>query len=118
MTQTLVEAGSGRVLARRIVRAVNPLHRTIGLLTRKRLEADDGMWFDRCSAVHTLGMRVPIDVVFLDERGTVVRVDAAVPPWRAAVSASEASTVLELAAGSCARLGIVAGMSLELRSLP
>ena len=117
MTQTLVESGSGRVLARRIVRAAGPLQRTIGLLPRRRLDADEGMWFDRCNAVHTLGMRVPIDVVFLDERGVVVRVDACVRPWRYAIAAHAASTVLELAAGSCARLGIVAGMNLQLIGL-
>ncbi|MBV8491754.1 MAG: DUF192 domain-containing protein [Candidatus Eremiobacteraeota bacterium] len=112
---TLVEVRSGRVLAGRIERAAGPLGRTIGLLTRSRLDPDEGMWFDGCSAVHTLGMRVPIDVVFLDERGCVLHVEPSVRPWRAAVAARGAHDVLELAAGSCERWGVVAGTRLELR---
>jgi uncharacterized membrane protein (UPF0127 family) len=60
-------------------------------------------------------MRMAIDVVFLDDRGIVLRVETSVRPWRATVAAGGARNVLELAEGSCARLGIVAGMKLELR---
>ncbi|HTU81038.1 MAG TPA: DUF192 domain-containing protein [Candidatus Acidoferrales bacterium] len=115
MTGALVDAGSGRVLARRVVRATGPLRRTFGLLGRGALGADDGMWFDGCAAVHTVGMRFSIDVVFLDERGAVVRVDAGVAPWRAARCGGGVRTVVELAAGSCARLGIAAGTRLALQ---
>lgn len=35
---------------------------------------------DRCASVHTWGMREPCDLVWLDERGQVTRVDRDVPP--------------------------------------
>src|SRR4051794_26158353 len=35
-----------------------------------------------CRSVHTFGMRFPLDLFWLDERGEIVRVDRAVPPWR------------------------------------
>jgi uncharacterized membrane protein (UPF0127 family) len=114
-TGALIDAASNRMLARRIVRADGTLARTVGLLRRRELEADEGMWFDRCSTVHTLGMRMAIDVVFLDRSGTVVAVKSSVPPWRPAVSAARAASVLELADGKCEQAGIVAGMRLELR---
>ena len=36
----------------------------------------------RCRSVHTFGMRYALDLVWLDARGAVVRVDRAVPPRR------------------------------------
>jgi uncharacterized membrane protein (UPF0127 family) len=36
----------------------------------------------RCRSVHTFGMRYALDLVWLDERRRVVRVDRGVPPRR------------------------------------
>jgi uncharacterized membrane protein (UPF0127 family) len=36
----------------------------------------------RCRSVHTFGMRYALDLVWLDARGRIVRVDLAVPPRR------------------------------------
>jgi uncharacterized membrane protein (UPF0127 family) len=40
------------------------------------------LWIPRCRSVHTFGMRYPLDLVWLDGDGRVVRVDRAVPPRR------------------------------------
>jgi len=114
VTGTLRDRRDGRPLARRIVRAAGPLARTWGLLGRRSLAPGEGMWFDGCSAIHTFGMRMAIDAVFLDEHGTVVRVAAELAPWRTA-SAPAARDVLELGAGECARAGIAAGSRLEMQ---
>jgi uncharacterized protein len=74
---------------------------------------DEAMWFDGCSAIHTLGMRMAIDVLFLDRRGTIILLVAQARPWRPYISAPGARAVVELAAGACARAGIEAGMQLE-----
>jgi uncharacterized protein len=47
-------------------------------------------------------MRFPIDAVFLDGDGTVVRIAGDLRPWRAA-GRRGARAVLELAAGECER---------------
>ena len=36
----------------------------------------------RCRSVHTFTMRFPLDLIWLDKAGGVVRVDRAVPPRR------------------------------------
>jgi uncharacterized membrane protein (UPF0127 family) len=110
----LLDRESGRVLTARLVRAAGLMARTIGLLGRSDLGDDQGMYFDRCHAVHTLGMRVPIDVLFLDASGAVVAIASSVPPWRAVVSAKGARSVVELPAGFCARTGIRVGDVLAL----
>lgn len=84
------------------------IERGRGLLGRKGLAGGEGLLFPRTRAVHTHFMRFAIDVVFLDHEGEVVRVVPALGPWRAA-SCRRADSVLELAAGECARIGLVEG---------
>lgn len=54
-------------------------------------------------------MRFPIDAVFIDRSGRVVRVAADVPPWRFAIAARGARDVLELPAGTAARTNTQVG---------
>jgi uncharacterized protein len=87
----------------------------MGLLGRSSMSDDEAMWFDWCTGVHTMGMRIAIDVVFLNEKATVVRVVSLVAPWRPWIGARGAFTVVELAGGACARLGIETGMQFEVQ---
>jgi uncharacterized protein len=114
LTGALVDAMTGRVVAGRVRKASGPFQRTVGLLGRRRLDADEGMWFERCDAVHTFGMQFSIDVIFLDASGTVVRVAAGVPPWRTAAEPG-ARDLVELAGGTCAAADVRTGMRLEMR---
>ena len=82
-----------------------------GLLWRAALREADALLIPGCRAVHTCGMRYSIDVVFLDATGRVLSVAAGLAPWRFAAR-RRASAVLELAAGSAARLGFVPGARL------
>lgn len=62
------------------------------------------MLLNPCSAIHTLGMRFPIDVAFLDASGRVVRIHRNVPPNRLLVRGGRgAAMALELAAGAAER---------------
>jgi len=91
---------NGQVLACRVNRATNPWTRGVGLLPRKTVAPDEGLWIDRCSAVHTVGMRAKIDLFFLDRDNRVLKIASAVPPNRVAVTCRNAVTVVELGAGS------------------
>ena len=46
-----------------------------GLLGRRRLRSDEGLWVVPCQGVHTIGVLFPIDVVYLDEALRVIRPD-------------------------------------------
>jgi Flp pilus assembly protein TadG len=52
-----------------------------------------------CTAVHTIGMRFPIDVVFVDRQGYAVKIVRNLRPWRMAL-ATGGRAVIEMAAGS------------------
>jgi uncharacterized protein len=94
---------------------MGPIGRVVGLLDRSTMSDDEAMWFDACSAIHTLGMRIPIDVLFLDDGATVIRLVPAARPWRPYIGARGARTVIELAGGACARVGIETGMQVVVR---
>ena len=61
-----------------------------------------GLLLLRTRSVHTFGMRFALDLVWLDARGRVVRVDAAVPPRRLR-SCRAARAVIELPVGEAQR---------------
>lgn len=67
-----------------------------------------------CRWVHTIGMRFPIDVAFLDDQGVVVKTmhmarhRIGVPVWRAGV-------VIEAEQGAFARWGLRVGDVIEVR---
>jgi uncharacterized protein len=70
-----------------------------GLLGRDSLLAGEGLWILPCQAVHTVGMRFPIDLVYLDRDLRVRKVRSNVYPWRLSACVS-AHSVLELAPGT------------------
>jgi uncharacterized membrane protein (UPF0127 family) len=79
-----------------------------GLLGRESLGANEGLLLSPCKAVHTVGMRFPIDVIFIDRDGRAVRIVRSLSPWRIAMSA-RAKAVIELAAGQAAAGDIQVG---------
>lgn len=84
----------GRAVADRCYLARTPWARAVGLLGTSHLEPGEVLWITRCRSVHTVGMRFPISCVFLDARGTVLRVVDGLDPRRRA-AAPGASAVVE-----------------------
>jgi uncharacterized protein len=86
-----------RVLGREVRVARGLPARLLGLALLSRRRAGPGLLIPRCRAVHTIGMRFPLDLVFLDARHRPVRVLPGVGPWRLA-ACPQAWAVLELPA--------------------
>lgn len=83
------------------------LHRAEGFFSRlagvweRKLGPHEGLWLVPCRAVHTLGLRQPLDVVFLDRQGRILRYVLQLPPNRWAWHVA-AHSVVELPGGYCA----------------
>lgn len=99
-----------------VMLATTVLSRMRGLLGRPALQRDEGLLLRPCNLVHTLGMRYPIDVVFLRRDGLVLKVAGSLPVHRAS-GHLRAQCVLELAAGVAQSCGIVAGARLPVEAL-
>jgi uncharacterized membrane protein (UPF0127 family)/CheY-like chemotaxis protein len=96
------------------VMADRPLKRMRGLIGKKSLAAGEGLLLSPAPAIHTAFMRFPIDALFLDRKLRVLDIAEQLRPWRVA-SRRRSHSVLELAAGECARTGVQVGDRLALR---
>jgi uncharacterized membrane protein (UPF0127 family) len=94
------EADTGRVVVARLEIADTLWKQTVGLLGRSNLAPDYGLWLEPCNGIHTLGMRFPIDVLFLDKEGRALRLLSHVKAWRFCGPLWKARTVVELPAGT------------------
>ena len=103
----------GNLLGDNVAVAATSRERRRGLLGRGSLAEGEGLWIAPCEAVHTFGMRFPIDIVFLGRSHRVLKIREAVPRGRIAVCL-RAHSVLELPAGTVRRTGTEAGDQLSL----
>lgn len=80
--------------------------RLVGLLAHRSLDNQSGMLIVPCGGIHTIGMRFPIDVIFLSRRWKVLGYSDGVKPNRFRVSPKGTYAVLEIADGNRNRTGI------------
>jgi uncharacterized membrane protein (UPF0127 family) len=88
--------------------------RFIGLMGSQPLPAAQGLLIPNCASVHTLFMRYPLDVVYLDQQGTVVKLVSGLLPWRMSWGGRTAAQTLEMTAGGIAHCGLQLGDCLAL----
>jgi uncharacterized membrane protein (UPF0127 family) len=105
---------TGETLAERVSAARSPWRRLVGWLYRSSIAADEGLLFGRCGAIHTLGMRTAIDIVFLDEHDRVEDVESNVEPGRARVARPGAHSILEMGPGFIEKHNVRVGHLLAL----
>ena len=104
----------GAILVSKVELADTPRTRRTGLLKRDKLEAGEGLWIYPTQAIHTFGMRFPIDVAFIDRRMRVKRLYHQLAPFRLTSLVWSAQSVLELPAGSLAGTGTAVGDELQI----
>jgi uncharacterized membrane protein (UPF0127 family) len=112
----VINKTKGTVVATQADVADTSQKRRAGLLRHGRLEAGQGLWIAPCEAIHTFGMRFPIDVLFLDRRKKVLKVKAGMPRGRIAASLW-AHSVLELPEGQAERTRTEPGDVLEFENV-
>ena len=67
-----------------------------GLIGRRRLGPNEGLWLAPCQGIHTIGLLFPIDVVYLRLGGEVLHLMENVSPFRVTPLRPSAHSVLEL----------------------
>ncbi len=111
---TAVNRSRGVTIAERVRLADSFASRLAGLLVGPPLGPGEGLWLVPTNGVHTMGMRYPIDVLFLDKAHTVVACFHVLAPWRTALPVQGAFSCLELPAGTIARTGTLNGDQLKM----
>ena len=87
-------------LASKVEVADRFLRRLVGLLGRASLSREHGLLITRCDSIHTIGMRFPIDVVFVGRDLRVGKTVETLKPFRVVFPVRRAVAVLELPAGT------------------
>jgi len=90
-----------------------------GLIGRDSLKEGYAIWLSPCNWVHTIGMRLPIDIIYLGKEvrgkgGIVVALKEAVPKNTLTLPVLRAVSVLELPQGSIKDLDIRVGDRIEI----
>lgn len=89
-------------VATRLEAAFDSQSRRRGFLGRTGLADDTALILAPCNGIHTFFMRFPIDVLFVNRDGRVLRIRQGLQPWRIAI-ALRAFAVVELQADAAER---------------
>ncbi|MGI6358025.1 MAG: DUF192 domain-containing protein [Bacillota bacterium] len=104
---------NGYCLVRELQPAATFWQRWRGLMGRASLPEGSGLLISPCRSVHTMHMRFPIDVIFLDRAWTVVGLEPSLRPWRFSRNYPSAWFAIELPAGTIQASGTEIGHRLQ-----
>lgn len=75
-----------------------------GLMFKKKISK--GLWIVPCNSIHTFFMKCPIDVLFLDKKGKIIKMIPNMKPWRIGAIVWKAHSVIELPCGTIQYMNI------------
>ncbi len=105
---------SGDLIAGTLLTLSPNFQKTLRHISRHGLPSDCALWISPCHAIYTVGMKYPVDIIFLDKYGVVVKLLRCFPPNCYAESASNTISALELPNNRISESGIEIGDKLEL----
>ncbi len=108
----IISMDNGELIARRCYVADHFFTRLKGLLGKRELPPGEGLLIKPCNSVHTFGMKMSIDVVFLSEEYEVLHIMEEMPPGKMSPVVKKCACVLELPAGQVERTPILLGQHL------
>ncbi|CEK15024.1 hypothetical protein CWRG_01021 [Chthonomonas calidirosea] len=106
---SLLEVESGKVVIEKLYVADTFWKQAVGLLGKRGLNENEGLWIEPCNGVHTFGMRFAIDLLFLDKSGLAVHRAFHVKPWRICGPIWGTRIVVEMPAGALVQVNIQPG---------
>jgi uncharacterized membrane protein (UPF0127 family) len=92
----------GTMLGEAIEVAVTAAQRVKGLLGRECLADGQGLLFKGTSSLHTFFMQFPIDILYIDKQGEVLKTARNVKPFKVVMAPWRAHYALELPVGAIA----------------
>lgn len=100
MTYPFRNLTTGRIVASRVGYADGFVSKLVGLLGRSSMDIEDGLWLPKCDSVHMIGMRVALDLVFVDGEGIVLKTVAEAERNKPYFGCRGAKAVIELCVGA------------------
>lgn len=110
----LINKSKNNILVENLFLADSFWSRMKGLMGKKDLAENDGLLLVPCNSVHSMFMRFPIDLLFLDQNFTVIRIIERFKPWKATPIFRDCCQVVELKAGVALKKGVSIEDKLEI----
>ena len=101
-------------LATKVRKADNFLTRLVGLLKRTHLGPEEALWLTPSKGIHTIGMKFPIDVIFLNKEFYVLGLISGMHPYRVSGVHMRGYSVVELPNGTIRKSRTEIGDQLEI----
>ena len=101
-------------LATKVRKADNFVTRLVGLLKRTQLGPEEALWLMPSKGIHTIGMKFPIDVVFLNKEFYVLGLISGMHPYRVSGVHMRGYSVIELPNGTIRKSQTEIGDRLEI----
>ena len=101
-------------LATKVRQADNFLTRLVGLLKRTQLGPEEALWLTPSKGIHTIGMKFPIDVIFLNKEFYVLALISGMHPYRVSGVHMRGYSVVELPNGTIRKSRTEIGDQLEI----
>ena len=76
----------------------------------------DAMIFNRCNSIHTMFMKIALDVLFIDRNNAVCGMRRGLQPWHPLVRVGGAWAVIELPSGAIDQSGTELGDLVDLNA--
>lgn len=81
--------------------------------TSEQITDMGGLLIKPCSQIHMFFMKTPIDVVYLDSKNKIVKIDCEVPTWKCCRKVNGSKSVIELPKGAAIQLELKENDQLE-----
>ena len=101
-------------LATKVRKADNFFTRLVGLLKRTHLGPEEALWLMPSKGIHTIGMKFPIDVLFLTKDNEVIGLISGMLPYRISSVHFRGYSVVELPNGTIRKSRTELGDKLEI----
>jgi uncharacterized membrane protein (UPF0127 family) len=101
-------------LATKVRKADNFFTRLVGLLKRTQLAPEEALWLTPSKGIHTIGMKFPIDVIFLNKNCHVLGLISGMAPYRISGVHMRGYSVIELPNGMIRKSRTEIGDQLEI----
>ena len=101
-------------LATKVRKADNFITRLVGLLKRTHHGPEEALWLMPSKGIHTIGMKFPIDVLFLDKNCVILAMVSGMMPYRISGVHLRGFSVLELPSGTIKKSHTEVGDRLEI----
>ena len=111
----IINLTKNKILANSPIVALSFLARGRGMIGRN-FDDFDAMIFNECNSIHTMFMRIRIDVLFIDRSDKICDLRKQLRPWRPFIRSAEAVSVIELPSGIIERTETVIGDILNLNA--